>query len=408
MPAPTKTKSKISFTKRRDFLRPRSPVVACTPVNNKSIQKVKNSPVHFSLADEAEAHALKQHHQQSLPKNVCTRQHIPSHATFALTQINSLLQYVAPGSIVAFDIDDTLIKKRHFGCSLLTTDGMRMFHSYIQQNMKDKPFTEKQELVNALHKEVKSFDLAESDTADVIKALQNRGCYVFGLTARASTMANATNISLASLDLDLSLCPPPTLPKRAVEPNTSAAIIDGIVYCNDVDKGVVFQRLLQLNWISWPNKHTCNGCPASCPKTTTIASNSVEDPHHTHSEDGKGCPERTVWFVDDSLPMISGMISQWGNMAQTQAQLFAQLGPWSSQIPCRGKLALVCCNYTHPTAASTPQVPPSHVPFCVELQIREFLANNRIISDVEAYNMLRAQQTASTTLTNTAVATACQ
>jgi hypothetical protein len=221
-------------------------------------------------------------------------------------------------------------------------------------------------------------------------------------------MDTATKISLASLNIDLSACPPPTLPTRAVEPTTQAAVIDGIIYCNEVDKGVVFQRLLQLQWISWPNKHSCNACPTPCGKAAAVMSNSVEDPHHTHSEDGKSCPERTVWFVDDCLPMIQGMVSQWSSMAQTQAQLFAQLGPWSSEIPCRGKLALVCCSYTHPTAMSVPQVPATHVAACVELQIREFVSSRRIVTDIEAYHMLSAQASASTLPAPDAPATACQ
>lgn len=399
MPPASKNKNKNWQNRGRHALGRTQIVTAVTPgarrlaspaFDKKSNQPV--SPVRFDLSDEAEAKALLQHQQEQAnqPQNVCVRQHVPSHATFALTQISSLLQYVAPGSIVAFDIDDTLIKKRHFACSLLTTEGSRQFHLYIQQHLKNHSYSDKQNLVNALHREVKAFELAENETAAVVKALQSRGVYVFGLTARASTMAAATNMSLSALDMDLAVCPPPTLPVRAVEPHTGATIVDGIVYCNEVDKGVVFQRLLNLNWLSWPSKHACHSkCASTC---TVMDANSVSRPTHHHSEDGKGCPDRTVWFVDDNLPMISGMLSQWTNMAQTLTQVYAQLGPWSSQMPCRGKMALVCCHYTHPTAAATPQVPATRIAECVQKQIEHFVQTGAIISDMQALQMIDGNQ----------------
>jgi hypothetical protein len=345
-------------------------------------QEAMGSPT-LAAATEADAEA------PTLPlteASYCVRQTVPSHAMFALTKVASLLQYVAPGALVAFDIDDTLVKKRHFSCSLLTTEGTRAFHLHIQQHLSSLPFTEKQRLVNALHQEVKAFTLAEDETAQVVRALQARGARVFGLTARSSSMAAATATTLTELGIDLAASAPASLPRRAIEPTTGAAVVDGVVYCNDVDKGVVFQRLLQQGWISWT-------APVAAPAAqcgAAVAQQQQQQQLHEHTEDGGGCPERTVWFVDDSLAMINGMVTAWVQMAHAQTQLYESLGAWTQQIPCRGKLALVCCHYTHPTAAATAATPADATAGIVTAQIAEFLASGAIISDAEALQRIAA------------------
>jgi len=323
------------------------------------------------------------------PAPFCSRQNVPSHAMFALTKFASLLQYVAPGALVAFDIDDTLVKKRHFSCSLVTAEGVRQFHAHIQRNLSTLPYAEKQRLVNALHQEVKAFTLAEDETAQVVRALQDRGACVFGLTARASTMALATVTSLAEMGIDLNRAAPASLPQRAVEPSTGAAVVDGVIYCNDVDKGVVFQKMMQLGWITWPNTSNAANSSSSLSSLPSAGSDLAAQGHHAPTDDGRGCPDRTVWFVDDSLPMITGMVNSWVQMAHAQAQLYQSLGQWTQQIPCRGKLALVCCHYTHPTAAAAAAAPAvvatvEDAAAVVEAQIKHFLDTGAIISDAEA------------------------
>ncbi len=324
----------------------------------------------------------------------CVRQTVPSHAMFALTKISSLLQYVSPGALVAFDIDDTLVKKRHFSCSLLTAEGSRAFQAHLQQRLPSLSFAEKQRLVNALHQHVKAFTLAENETAAVVSALQNRGVRVFGLTARSSSMAAATAVSLAELGIDLTRSTPITLPQRAIEPSTGAAVVDGVVYCGDVDKGVVFQRLLQLGWLSWASPVAAPSSPStpdgSSQLTVPTPEEAAQQQLHPPSDNPVACPERTVWFVDDSLPMINGMVSSWVAMASAQQQLYASFGAWADKMPCRGRLSLVCCHYTHPTAAAAIPTPAEAVPAVVAAQIDEFLATGSVLSDADALARLSA------------------
>lgn len=306
----------------------------------------------------------------SLPPDTCVKQHIPASASFALGSLQLLLQHVQPGNFVAFDIDDTLVKKRHFGCSLLTQEGLRRFHVHLQQHKKEMNFAEKQQLVNDLHKELKATVLAEDITSEVVKTLQDRGVFVFGLTARSSTMASATTTTLRSLGINLAANPPASLPQKAVEPGTGAVIVDGIVYCNEVDKGVVLQRLIQQRWIQ-------------------IYGNDTINHSHKHSDDGHTCPNHTLWFIDDSLPMIAGMIQQWQTMAHSYANVYASMGELANQIPCKGKLSLICCHYSHPQLAQYKKnnADAIDVDKCIEAQIQHFISHREILLDCEAGKM---------------------
>ncbi len=308
--------------------------------------------------------------QFQLPESTCTRQNVPTHATFALTKFASLLQYITPGSLVAVDIDDTLIRKATFGCSLLTSLGTRQFSEYLKTQYRSASFAEKQDITNALSRELGSFVLAEDEIAQVVRTLQERGVYVFGLTARSSNLSEITTRSLASLGIDLNLAAPPTLPARVLDTQTNTAVVDGIVYCNDTDKGVVFQRLLDLGWLSWPIAKSLD------PRFP----NDV----HENSEEGKSCTQRTIWFVDDNLHMVTGMISQWTIMAENQVRAYNPANP----TVCQGKLSLVCCYYTHPLAASTPPVPIERLEECINLEIEEFIRSGRLLTDNEALQIL--------------------
>ena len=343
-----------------------------------------------------------------LPPNTCTRENVPSQVTFALTKMASLLQYATPGSIIAFDVDDTLIRKRHTA-ALLTQDGVRAFHLHIHANLKSASFAEKQALVNALHRELRQVELAEADTADVVAARQARGCFCVGLTARAPALAAATTSTLSALGISLAGSAPSSLPRQAVEMQTGAVACDGIVYCGDVDKGVVLQRMLAIGWLAWPARarvgpvgapqfgQCVHGSEAQCAAALQSSSLARACDMHAESDEGKRCPARSLWFVDDSLAMIVGMMREWESMAQQYRRLRASLGAWAENVPCRGKLSLVCCHYSHPTAtaaavAAAEQVSAPLPDFAslVQVQVAEFISSGRVITDLDAAQIIRA------------------
>lgn len=333
--------------------------------------KDRRHPTYDSRHEMLEKEFTQQQFQ--LPTAICTRQVVPTHATFALTKISSLLQYISPGTLVAFDIDDTLIRKTTFGCSLLTSMGTRKFGEFLKNQFRSASFAEKQDVTNALYRALSSFVLAEDETASVVRALQDRGAYVFGLTARSNSLSSITTSSLEALGIDLRRTAPPTLPLRVIDEETKFAVADGIVYCNDLDKGKVFQRLLSLGWLTWPNTNS-------------------QDAHHCdthpHSEDGGACPQRSIWFVDDNLPMVAGMINEWTVMAENQIRAYSAETPPA----CRGKMSLVCCHYTHPLATATPPVPAEHLEECIHLQIEEFILSRRLLTDQEALQILEQRK----------------
>jgi len=377
----------------------------------------------------ANAPAASSPEPRLFPESACTRNYIPCQATFALSKFNNLLQFVTPGSIVALDIDDTLIKKKRFGSSLLSTEGAQKFTEYIQEHYKNSTFAERQQMVNRFYAELKEFSLTESDTAEVVRALQARGVYVFGLTARASSLAYASTLSLNGLGIDLSANTPPSLPTRAMESATGAVVVDGIVYCNDIDKGVVLQRLLQLEWVTWPprkatpvnnNKASSSGNSTSSSSSSSSDGTNASDANaaaelppelHLASEDGRHCPDRTIWFVDDSLQMILGMMQSWANMTQAHKEFYASLGEYMGQVPCRGKLSLVCCHYTHPeaaAAATTAHLSAPHRERILQIQIEEYLASGNILTDAEALQRIELSPRLLSDLGFAAVAARCE
>lgn len=344
---------------------------------------------------------------------MCTRSVAPFQSSFALTRISLLLQYVAPGALVAFDIDDTLIRKRHFSCQLVTADGVMALHSALNNEYRDAySLAQRQSMINTLCHAVRDVVLAEDDTALVVKELQRRGARVFGLTARSPALSQATRDCLNQLGIDLSLTPPSSLPIQAEEEETGAVIEDGIVYCGDCDKGVVIDKLLTIGWLAWPAEATPNclhisNVPNHSSSTSTSSSSSssststsssstssslsqsssdmtssdtenenkdtfnISSPssssstgkcqrllgracsYHKHTEDGSLCPERALWFVDDNLTMILGAMKAWKEIENKYEINKKTLGPWASQVPCVGRISLVCCHYLHPTAAAT-------------------------------------------------------
>lgn len=309
-----------------------------------------------------------------LPSTTCYRQNIPTHATFALTKMSSQLQYIKPQSLVLFDIDDTQIRKNIYSCSLLTAEGTNMFHEYLKKHYRTTlSFTQRQEYVNLIAKELKNFVLTEEDIPMTIQKLQERNVYTVGFTARSNTLTNITNTTLQSLGIKFTKGVPPTLPTRALESQTGAAVVDGIVYCNNVDKGIVFQRLLQLQWLTWPQDNTIN----------TNLHNSM------YHNDTNECPDRTVWFIDDSLSMIASMINQWVLSAQAKMHMYSHQTKWSQKIPCNGKFSLICCHYLHPLAASTNIVDPRYINDCIRTQIETFLSTKVLITDHEAFKRLQ-------------------
>jgi len=293
-------------------------------------------------------------------ENLCRKSHTPCHALFELSSIASLLNFISPGSVVIFDIDDTLVKRSSDNCSLLSPNGQILFSNYLQSSIcAAMSFKEKQTLLKDLM--LSTFSLVEDETAQVVKALQERGCFVFALTARSSVTMELTTKSLQRLGIDFTKSLPPGMPRYAKDEVTGAVVHDGVIYANKFpSKGLIFQRLLARGWISFPVLHKCddNGC-CGCAEQSGKCHNDGKIVSSTNSEygyhlDGELCPERPVWFIDDSYEMNYSMTEEWKSFAKKQCdfQSFSGQddggnGVFGYNVPCPGKYQLISCHYTY-------------------------------------------------------------
>ena len=391
----------------------------------------RSSPLSASAAGQEE-HQQQQHQRGSSASTPCRSaaaaviccpgHHEAVQQMFRLARLSSLLPHVQSGDLVALDIDDTLIKKKHSPCMLLSEHGLQRFHHFLMQHVKD--YATKQEKTNALYQALKDFVPTEENTVQVIADLQMKGAKVFGLTARYSEMAQSTRMSLAKLGIDLTKTPPLSLPGKAIDIQTNAAVVDGIVYCNNVDKGVIVQRLMELNWLNW--KHNDG-----------VHNEAVNE----FGQSVNVCPLRHLWFIDDSLPMINGMMHHWSRMNEVQAKFREHLKQWQkcstnsmfsfgssnssgssssysrnrgssiagtpftdkdqggASSVCQGTLQLTCCHYTpmplldlmgddgdDEVEVSVSSFEPQAI---MDLQIRTFTSSGTVLNDHAAARALR-------------------
>jgi hypothetical protein len=226
---------------------------------------------------------------------------------FALANIRQLLAVVRPGSFVAFDIDETLVMTRHTPSLLLNPAGVSAFQTHVRGLFPD--FTTRNKHCRALQTALKDKVTVESDTVEVVRELQARGCRVFCITARYSELAARTEHILSGFDLDLRESSP--FPKHVLQdPETEAVIQNGIVYCNGEDKGVILRRL--LSHIVFPKElkllHTTPNAPPPIPGFYFL-DDRVE---HTASV-AKGCADLCLMGVPAMVfhyrPPVSRLLS---------------------------------------------------------------------------------------------------
>jgi hypothetical protein len=293
-----------------------------------------------------------------LLENLCRESHTPCHALFELSSVASLLNFISPGSVVIFDIDDTLVKRSCNNCSLLSPNGQTLFSNYLQSSIcAAMSFKEKQTLLKNLM--LSTFSLVEDETAQVVKALQERGCFVFALTARSSVTMELTTKSLQRLGIDFTKSLPPGMPRYAKDDVTGAVVHNGVIYANKFpSKGLIFQRLLARGWISFPVLHKCDNNGCGCVEQSGKCHNDGKIVSSTNSEygyhlDGELCPERPVWFIDDSYEMNHSMTEEWKSFAKKQCdfQNFSGQdggnGTFGYNVPCPGRYQLISCHYTY-------------------------------------------------------------
>jgi hypothetical protein len=121
-----------------------------------------------------------------------------------MTSLVDLLEHARPGTLVALDIDDTICCNRYHPCLLMTDPGLEAFRAALGEvpTYRALPFAIKNGLSKRLQAALRDKKLLEGElTAAVIRELQDKGCWVFGLTARYSEMAPMTRGVLSQVRL---------------------------------------------------------------------------------------------------------------------------------------------------------------------------------------------------------------
>jgi hypothetical protein len=125
---------------------------------------------------------------------------------------------------------------------LLTSVGVTAFQQHVHKQFSD--FKTKNQFCRDLEKRIKDKVLVETSIASTIRDLQDSGCWVFGLTARYHEMAGCTERALSGLGLNLSLTSP-FPPKTLRDPRTGAVCVNGVIYCNGLNKGLIVNRFFE-------------------------------------------------------------------------------------------------------------------------------------------------------------------
>lgn len=213
-----------------------------------AVVKIENEPVEVVNPHVSELGSATECEDEGFPHSSRVDSLSDRDVNFGvLEDIEVLLQHAQPGAFFALDIDDTLHISQHHPCMMLSHQGIRAYQYLIRkkESYHNRPRDELEERRIALQEALNSKRLVQPRTADVVKALQDKGCWVFGLTSRYAEMADRTIATLLSLGIDLSLRSPFPAGKALFDPRTEAVCKDGIIFTNATNKAVVLNRFLE-------------------------------------------------------------------------------------------------------------------------------------------------------------------
>lgn len=162
----------------------------------------------------------------------------------AVSSFSDVLVHAWPGSYVVLDVDETLVMAPT-PTAMFSPRGVAVFQRELRMLNADPDA--KREYVRLFQSMLDRKELVEgARTADVVRELRERGCWVFGLTARYSHMAPRTRETLDRTGLHMvGAGGPPHVAGAAQDPDTGALWCEGVVYTNATDKGTVLDRFLR-------------------------------------------------------------------------------------------------------------------------------------------------------------------
>eukprot|EP00457_Paulinella_chromatophora_P006078 gb/GEZN01006096.1/.p1 GENE.gb/GEZN01006096.1/~~gb/GEZN01006096.1/.p1 ORF type:complete len:489 (-),score=35.87 gb/GEZN01006096.1/:151-1617(-) len=200
-----------------------------------------SADVRSALSPQDGNHRVPQTLEAAMEEKVKANQPIP--IKYLRTFSDLLVYSKTKPRFIGVDIDETLIMTEKSPSWLLTHFGVAMFQQYLSKRFSD--FQTKNRWCRQLEKCLKAKRTVEgSTTVEVIRKLQESGCWVFGVTARYSEMAKATEMTLSDLGINLAVSSP--FPAASIrDPVTDTACVNGIIYCSALSKGVIVDRIFQ-------------------------------------------------------------------------------------------------------------------------------------------------------------------
>lgn len=264
---------------------------------------------------------------------------------YLIKSFSALLHYVVPGSFVVLDIDETIVMSpRH--SALLLPQGIALFQDHVNQLPIE--FAKKVALCQKMQAILDDKVLCEHLTTFVIQELQNRGCWVFGLTSRYSNTAARTNTMLQRLGLNFNLHAVLPSNQALQDPDTHALYSNGVIYTNARDKGDVLNRFL-MNVIF--RDHLIAGI--TCSTSTSSTTSSL-----------RPLPS-TIYFVDDRFDNASSV---------------------ACNVPVAHRLCVPIRSF-HYVGATEIETPPDFSSL-VSVQISTFVNKQEVMSDAEALSLV--------------------
>ncbi|MFQ5729533.1 MAG: DUF2608 domain-containing protein [Waddliaceae bacterium] len=156
-------------------------------------------------------------------------------------RMNELHQYLEPGMLVVFDIDNTLIEPvQELGTDQWFGDRIKRYESYNMpfQAAKKKALREWQAV-----QYITDVKLVEKGIDEIVSALQKDGVPIIGLTTRGMEMCIRAVDQLESVNIDLEKTAP-TKEERYFFNGEGVVYTRGVLFTSNTPKGIALRKFL--------------------------------------------------------------------------------------------------------------------------------------------------------------------
>lgn len=168
----------------------------------------------------------------------------PKSEIIEINNINDVLEHATHGTMVLFDIDNTLLEP-------IQTLGSDQWFRWRLQQLKEQGHVHSIALEMALQDwtpivtatQVKA---VESTAPTCIKALQNDNAIIMGITTRASCLSHATYEQLKSINIQLHQTAPHSTQDVIFLNPLEVIYENGVLFTNGTNKGDAFFKFLAL------------------------------------------------------------------------------------------------------------------------------------------------------------------